>query len=60
LLLASRLGTSLGTEPAKWNKTFDREHAKRFQGIFANQNIVCLMRDTATADFLRKEFGVAS
>jgi hypothetical protein len=43
-----------------WDKTFDREHAKRFQGIFANQNIVCLLRDTATADFLRREFGVAS
>jgi len=44
----------------RWSETFDREHVKRFQGIFANQDIVCLMRDTATADFLRKEFGVAS
>jgi hypothetical protein len=44
----------------KWDKTFDREQAKRFQGIFANQNIVCLLRDTATADFLRREFGIAS
>ncbi len=42
----------------KWEKTFDREQAKRFQGIFANQNIVCLLRDTATADFLRKEFRI--
>lgn len=42
----------------RWDKTFDREQAKRFQGIFANQNIVCLLRDTATADFLRREFGV--
>jgi hypothetical protein len=44
----------------KWDKTFDREQAKRFQGFFANQNIVCLLRHTATADFLRREFGVAS
>jgi hypothetical protein len=44
----------------KWEKTFERDEAKRFQGIFANQNIVCLLRDTATVDFLRKEFGIAS
>jgi hypothetical protein len=44
----------------KWAKAFDRNDAKRFQGIFANQNIVCLLRDTATADFLRREFGVSS
>jgi hypothetical protein len=44
----------------KWEKTFERDEAKRFPGIFANQNIVCLLRDTATADFLRKEFGIAS
>jgi hypothetical protein len=44
----------------KWTKTFERDDAKRFQGIFANQNIVCLLRDTATVDFIRKEFNVAS
>jgi hypothetical protein len=44
----------------KWEKTFDRDHAKRFLGIFANQNIVCLLRDTATAEFLRREFGATS
>jgi hypothetical protein len=44
----------------KWEKTFDRDEAKRFQGAFANQNIVCLLRDGATVDFLRKEFGIAS
>jgi hypothetical protein len=43
-----------------WGKSFERDQARRFQGIFANQNIVCLLRDTATADFLRKEFGVPS
>jgi hypothetical protein len=42
----------------KWQKTFDREHAKRFEGIFANQNIVCLLRDAETATFLKREFNV--
>jgi hypothetical protein len=45
---------------AKWDKTLDRDQAKRFQGIFANQNNVCLLRDTATADFLRREFGITA
>jgi hypothetical protein len=44
----------------KWEKTFERDGAKRFQGIFANQNIVCLLRDPATVAFLRQEFGIAS
>jgi hypothetical protein len=44
----------------KWEKTFERGDAKQFQGIFANPNIVCLLRDAATADFLRREFGVVS
>src|SRR5258707_15154721 len=43
----------------KWQKAFERDDTKRFQGIFANQNIVCLLRDTATVDFLRREFGIA-
>ncbi|HET6844765.1 MAG TPA: hypothetical protein VFK06_24230 [Candidatus Angelobacter sp.] len=43
----------------QWDKTFDRNDARRFSGIFANQNIVCFLRDTATADFLSREFGVA-
>jgi hypothetical protein len=43
-----------------WKKTFERDQAKRFPGMFANQNIVCQLRDTATADFLRKEFSVTS
>jgi hypothetical protein len=42
----------------KWEKAFERDEAKRFQGIFANQNIVCLLRDAPTVDFLRKEFGI--
>jgi hypothetical protein len=44
----------------KWEKTFEREQAKKFPNIFANQNIVCRLRDPATVDFLRKEFGVSS
>jgi Endonuclease NucS len=44
----------------KWEKTFERDQAKRFPGIFSNQNIVCLLRNAATVDFLRREFGIAS
>jgi len=44
----------------KWQKTFERDDATRFQGIYANQNIVCLLRDTPTVDFLRRDFGIAS
>lgn len=43
-----------------WKTTFDRQHAKTFAGIFANQNVVCKIYDQETADFLRKEFGVPS
>jgi hypothetical protein len=42
----------------EWQKTLDRDQAKRFHGIFANQNIVCLLRDPATVDFLKREFDV--
>ena len=41
-----------------WMKTFTREEAKKFTGIFANQNIVCQLHDPATVEFLKKEFGV--
>ena len=41
-----------------WKKTFPRQEAKTFTGIFANQNIVCLLRDIPTVDFLRKEFSI--
>ena len=30
----------------------------RTNGAFANQNIVCRLRDEATVDFLIEEFGV--
>lgn len=42
-----------------WKNSVDRENAKTFAGIFANQNIVCRLYDQRTADFLRKEFGVS-
>ena len=41
-----------------WRKTVDPSHAKRFKGAFANQNIVCKLRDEATVDFLIAEFDV--
>jgi hypothetical protein len=41
-----------------WHRTFPREEAKSFKGIFANQNIVCQLRHPATVEFLRKEFGI--
>lgn len=42
----------------KWEKCFARDEAKTFKNIFANQNIACKLRDPATLDFLRKEFGL--
>jgi len=40
----------------KWIKTFSNENAKTYKGIFANQNIVCKLRNQQTTDFLMKEF----
>jgi hypothetical protein len=42
-----------------WQKTFDLDKSKWFKGAFANQNIVCKLRDQATVDFLVREFGVS-
>ncbi len=41
-----------------WRKTVEINQAKWFKGGFANQNIVCKLRDEATVDFLLTEFGV--
>jgi hypothetical protein len=41
-----------------WKETVDRGRAKWFKGAFANQNIVCKLRDQATVDFLKSEFGL--
>lgn len=43
----------------KWVKAYPRAEAKRFPGAFANQNVVCKLRDEATVAFLMREFGVA-
>jgi hypothetical protein len=42
----------------KWNTTYPRDQAKRFPGAFANQNIVCKLRDVRTLEFVKREFGV--
>jgi TIR domain len=43
----------------KWLKTFPKEQARRFVGAFANQNVACKLRNKATLEFLREEFGWA-
>lgn len=43
-----------------WLKVFSREEAKTFRGVFANQNIVCKLRDTKTLEFLQGEFAIGS
>ena len=40
-----------------WFKTFKKEEAKTFPGVFANQNIVCKLRNKATLIFLKENFG---
>jgi hypothetical protein len=42
-----------------WIKAIPIAEAKRFDGMFANQNIVCKLRDPKTIDFLREQFGVS-
>ncbi|MBP8232880.1 MAG: DUF91 domain-containing protein [Rhizorhabdus sp.] len=44
----------------EWIRTFDRDEAKTFSGIFANQNVVCKIYDQQTADFLREQFGLGT
>jgi hypothetical protein len=40
----------------EWRKTFPLSEAKMFAGAFANQKIVCKLRDTATIEFLKGLF----
>ena len=40
----------------RWRKTVPLNEAKTFSGVFANQNIVCKLRDVATIEFLRSTF----
>lgn len=42
----------------EWVKTFPLFEAKTFAGVFANQNIVCKLRDEATIEFLRGIFPI--
>ena len=41
-----------------WVKKFNESDAKWFKGAFANQNVVCKLKDTETFDFLVNEFGI--
>jgi len=45
--------------PVRWHKTVDVKEARRFDGAFANQNVVCKLRHPETLAFLAKEFGDA-
>ncbi|MFB3915759.1 MAG: endonuclease NucS domain-containing protein [Terriglobales bacterium] len=40
----------------EWLKTYPLSEAKTFTGVFANQNIVCKLRDAATIEFLKGVF----
>jgi hypothetical protein len=42
-----------------WKKTLNRNDARTFKGIFANQNIVCKLRHKPTVDFLKIQFELA-
>ena len=42
-----------------WFKTFPREEAKTFKGVFANQNVVCKLRHEETVQFVKRQFGVS-
>jgi hypothetical protein len=42
-----------------WQKAVPITDAKWAEGLFANQNIVCKLRDPKTVDFLREQFGIA-
>jgi len=42
----------------RWLKTFERSEPQYFKNIFANQNIVCKLRDSQTLEFLENKFEV--
>lgn len=44
----------------KWHKTFPISEAQTFTGAFANQNVVCKLRDPATLEFLKGVFEVGA
>jgi hypothetical protein len=41
-----------------WKKTVPISEAKTFEGAFANQNIVCKLRDSKTLEFLKEQFSI--
>jgi len=41
-----------------WLKTYDENNAQWFKGAFANQNVVCKLRDQNTFQFLLDKFDV--
>ena len=40
-----------------WIKTLESDEAKTFSGVFANQNVVCKLRQEQTLRFVQNEFG---
>jgi hypothetical protein len=42
-----------------WIRSFPLTEAKWSQGLFANQNIVCKLRDLKTLDFLKHDFAIS-
>jgi hypothetical protein len=44
----------------EWTRSFPREQAKAFKGVFASPHIVCKLRDQSTVEFLEREFEVES
>ena len=41
----------------RWIKTVEKEKAETFAGVFANQNVVCKLRDPQTLRFVKEKFG---
>ncbi|AJW45543.1 hypothetical protein TK49_13035 [Ralstonia mannitolilytica] len=41
----------------RWINALPREQAKKYSGIFANQQVVCKLRDEATLKYLHESFG---
>jgi hypothetical protein len=55
LMISTKCEYLVGVE---WRKTLPLSEAKTFPGVFANQNIVCKLRDSATIDFFKGIFPV--
>ena len=41
-----------------WKRTLDLNDARKYPGIFANQAVVCKIKDAATVEYLRQQFGL--